>query len=60
MELTVISAQFVTSARMVGGKLSFTLAVHKVWSTNIITLVVDLFPRQASVPLLESEQCPVQ
>jgi len=27
--------------------LSFTLAVHQAWSTNIFTLVVDLFPKQA-------------
>jgi len=47
MELTVISAQFATNAWMAVGILSFTLAVHQAWSTNIFTLVVDLFPKQA-------------
>lgn len=47
MELTVLSAQFATNAWMVVGILSFTLAVHQAWSTNIFTLVVDLFPKQA-------------
>lgn len=47
MELTVLSAQFATNAWMVVAILSFTLAVHQAWSTNIFTLVVDLFPKQA-------------
>jgi ACS family hexuronate transporter-like MFS transporter len=47
LELTVLSAQYATSAWMVVGILSFTLAVHQAWSTNIFTLVVDLFPKQA-------------
>jgi len=47
MELTVLSAQFATNAWMVVGILSFTLAVHQAWSTNVFTLVVDLFPKQA-------------
>lgn len=47
MELTVLSAQYATNAWMVVGILSFTLAVHQAWSTNIFTLVVDLFPKQA-------------
>lgn len=47
MELTVLSAQFATNSWMVVGILSFTLAVHQAWSTNIFTLVVDLFPKQA-------------
>lgn len=47
LELTVLSAQYATSAWMVVGILSFTLAIHQAWSTNIFTLVVDLFPKQA-------------
>ena len=47
MELTVLSAQFATNAWMVVAILSFTLAVHQAWSTNIFTLVVDLFPKQS-------------
>lgn len=47
MELTVLSAQYATNAWMVVGILSFTLAIHQAWSTNIFTLVVDLFPKQA-------------
>lgn len=47
LELTVLTAQFATSAWMVVAILSFTLAVHQAWSTNIFTLVVDLFPKQA-------------
>jgi len=47
MELTVLSAQFATNAWMVVAILSFTLAVHQAWSTNVFTLVVDLFPKQA-------------
>lgn len=47
LELTVLSAQFATNAWMVVGILSFTLAIHQAWSTNVFTLVVDLFPKQA-------------
>lgn len=47
MELTVLLAQFATNAWMVVAILSLTLAVHQAWSTNIFTLVVDLFPKQA-------------
>ncbi len=47
MELTVLSAQYASNAWMVVGILSFTLAIHQAWSTNIFTLVVDLFPKQA-------------
>lgn len=47
LELAVLSAQFATNAWMVVGILSFTLAIHQAWSTNIFTLVVDLFPKQA-------------
>jgi ACS family hexuronate transporter-like MFS transporter len=47
LELTVLSAQYATNAWMVVGILSFTLAIHQAWSTNIFTLVVDLFPKQA-------------
>lgn len=47
MELTVLLLQFATNAWMVVGILSFTLAVHMAWSTNIFTLVCDLFPKQA-------------
>lgn len=47
LELTVLSAQYATNAWMVVGILSFTLAIHQAWSTNVFTLVVDLFPKQA-------------
>lgn len=47
MELSVLGAQYASSAWMVVGILSLTLAVHQAWSTNIFTLVVDLFPKQA-------------
>lgn len=47
MELSVLGAQYASNAWMVVGILSLTLAVHQAWSTNIFTLVVDLFPKQA-------------
>lgn len=47
LELTVLLAQYATNAWMIVGILSFTLAIHQAWSTNIFTLVVDLFPKQA-------------
>jgi len=47
LELTVLSARYATNAWMVVGILSFTLAIHQAWSTNVFTLVVDLFPKQA-------------
>jgi ACS family hexuronate transporter-like MFS transporter len=47
MELTVLLAQYATNAWMIVGILSLTLAIHQAWSTNIFTLVVDLFPKQA-------------
>lgn len=46
LELTIISAQFVSNIWGVVAILSFTLAVHQAWSTNIFTLVCDLFPKQ--------------
>ena len=60
MELTVLSAQFATNAWMVVGILSFTLAVHQAWSTNIFTLVVDLFPKQAVSSVTGIGPCQVQ
>lgn len=47
IELTILLAQYATNAWMVVGILSLTLAVHQAWSTNMFTLVVDLFPKQA-------------
>ncbi len=47
MELSVLGAQYASNAWMVVGILSLTLAVHQAWSTNVFTLVVDLFPKQA-------------
>ncbi|WP_276345640.1 MFS transporter [Daejeonella sp. JGW-45] len=46
MELAVLLVQHASNAWMVVAILSFTLAVHQAWSTNIFTLVVDLFPKQ--------------
>lgn len=47
MELTVIFTQFASNVWMVVGIISFALAVHQACSTNILTLVCDLFPKQA-------------
>lgn len=46
MELSIIFARFVTELWGVVAILSFALAVHQGWSTNVFTLVCDLFPRK--------------
>ncbi len=46
MELSIIFARFVTELWGVVVILSFALAVHQGWSTNVFTLVCDLFPRK--------------
>ena len=47
MELSIIFIQFAANVWMVVGIISFALAMHQAWSTNIFTVVVDLFPKQA-------------
>lgn len=47
MELILFYTPFATNVWIVVGIISFVLAVHQAWSTNMFTLVCDLFPKQA-------------
>lgn len=47
MELVLFYTPFATNVWVVVGIISFVLAVHQAWSTNMFTLVCDLFPNQA-------------
>ena len=47
LELSVILIQYATNVWVVVGLMSFAVAVHQAWATNIFTLPSDLFPKQA-------------
>jgi ACS family hexuronate transporter-like MFS transporter len=47
MELILCYTPFASNVWVVVGIISFVLAVHQAWSTNMFTLVTDLFPNQA-------------
>ncbi|MEO5998868.1 MAG: MFS transporter [Chitinophagaceae bacterium] len=47
LELIILYAPFAKNVWVVVGIISFVLAVHQGWSTNMFTLVCDLFPKQA-------------
>ena len=47
LELSVIFIQFATNVWVAVGLISFAVALHQAWATNVFTLPSDLFPRQA-------------
>lgn len=47
LELSIISAQFVTNVWVAVALISLAVAVHQAWATNIFTTASDMFPRQA-------------
>ena len=46
LELSVIFTQFATNVWMAVGLISFAVALHQAWATNVFTLASDLFPKQ--------------
>ena len=47
LELSIILAQFATTAWMAVGIISLAVAVHQAWATNIFTIATDMFPSEA-------------
>jgi ACS family hexuronate transporter-like MFS transporter len=47
LELSVILIQFATDVWVAVGLISFAVALHQAWATNVFTLPSDLFPKQA-------------
>lgn len=47
LELSIISAQFVTDVWVAVGLISLAVALHQAWATNMFTTASDMFPREA-------------
>jgi MFS transporter, ACS family, aldohexuronate transporter len=47
LELSMILAQFAKEAWVVVGLISFAVAVHQAWATNVFTMASDMFPSEA-------------
>jgi ACS family hexuronate transporter-like MFS transporter len=47
LELTVIVVQFAPGAWAAVALISFAVAIHQAWATNIFTIASDLFPSEA-------------
>ncbi|WP_035360840.1 MFS transporter [Dyadobacter alkalitolerans] len=47
LELSVIMIQFAGNVWLAVGLISFAVALHQAWATNVFTLPSDLFPKQA-------------
>lgn len=47
LELSVLLIQFATDVWVAVGLISFAVALHQAWATNVFTLPSDLFPKQA-------------
>ncbi|MBL7697422.1 MAG: MFS transporter [Chitinophagaceae bacterium] len=47
LELSVIVVQFAPSAWAAVALISFAVAIHQAWATNIFTIASDLFPSEA-------------
>jgi ACS family hexuronate transporter-like MFS transporter len=47
IELSILSAQFVTNIWVAVAIISLVVAVHQAWATNVFTLASDMFPREA-------------
>ena len=46
-ELSIILAQYASAAWMAVGIISFAVALHQAWATNIFTIASDMFPTEA-------------
>lgn len=46
LELSILFTRFATNVWMAVGLISFAVALHQAWATNVFTLASDLFPRQ--------------
>jgi len=47
LELSVIFIQFAPNVWVAVGLISFAVALHQAWATNVFTLPSDMFPKQA-------------
>lgn len=47
IELSIILAQFASTAWMAVGIISLAVAVHQAWATNVFTTASDMFPSEA-------------
>ena len=47
LEVSIILAQFASSAWIAVGLISLAVAVHQAWATNVFTIASDLFPTEA-------------
>jgi ACS family hexuronate transporter-like MFS transporter len=47
LEVSIILAQFATSAWVAVGLISLAVAVHQAWATNVFTMASDMFPKEA-------------
>ncbi len=47
LEVSIILAQFATSAWVAVALISLAVAVHQAWATNVFTLASDMFPTEA-------------
>ncbi|HTE08306.1 MAG TPA: MFS transporter [Flavitalea sp.] len=47
LEVSIILAQFATSAWMAVALISLAVAVHQAWATNVFTIASDMFPTEA-------------
>ncbi len=46
LELSIISAQFVTDVWVAVALISMAVAVHQAWATNVFTTASDMFPKE--------------
>lgn len=47
MELSIISAQFITDIWVAVALISLAVALHQAWATNMFTTASDMFPKEA-------------
>jgi len=47
LELSIISAQFVTDVWVAVALISLAIAVHQAWATNVFTTASDMFPKES-------------
>jgi ACS family hexuronate transporter-like MFS transporter len=47
LELSIITAQFVTDIWMAVALISLAVALHQAWATNMFTTASDMFPKEA-------------
>jgi ACS family hexuronate transporter-like MFS transporter len=46
LELSVITVQFASNVWIAVALISFAVAIHQAWATNVFTLSSDLFPKE--------------